>query len=57
MIWVDAEDTKVLKFQISHKHGDRGRSWKMQSLHLHNQRCYIFGIVVKEGEIVETDQL
>ena len=51
IIKVDAEDTKVLKFQISHKHGDKERSWKM-----HNQRCYIFGIVVKEGEIAETDQ-
>ena len=28
----------------------------MQSLHLHNQRCYIFGIVVKYGEIEETNQ-
>ena len=33
-----------------------GEDWKMQSLYHHNQRCYTFGIVVKEGEIVEIDQ-
>ena len=31
--------------------------WKMQSLYQHSQRCYIFGIFVKDGEIGEIDQL
>ena len=56
IIKIDTEDTKVLKSKISHKHGDRGRSWKMESLYQHNKKCYIFGIFVKEGEIILTNQ-
>ena len=33
-----------------------GEDWKMQSLYQHSERCYIFGIVVKEEEITEIDQ-
>ena len=33
-----------------------GEVGRCKNLHLHIQRCYIFGIVVKEGEIAKTDQ-
>ena len=36
----------MLKFQINHKHGTEGEV----------RRYQVFGIVVKEGEIEETDQ-